>query len=470
MIGEVDLRLKNWRLRLAQVVAFGLVVFVFARPWILKDTGELRHPKRVQLSEASFPDEFDAHIFKKKTKVVLGALKYFEEQQGHRAGARELINTLETKLFDGPAVEGAEPVTAYQRVLLARYRNNQMVEEELWAEISELQYKTPTALRIESLLQSDQQLSEVDWTFLRAELDWLALLLEPSRRPDIASSQQALHDFVEAAFMKFTVIVTVVLFVGLMGFLSLAAFTFFASFGGIRRRFEVRKGYADFALEIFALYMIGMVALPFLASMFGNSENILLFNALGILALGVVILWPVFFKVPFKSVRETLGLRLGSFRRCLADILLSPFIYLGAITVLFLVLIIYAAIIQTMGVDISQGAHPIVPVLLSSQSDSKLFLVFFLAVFVAPLIEEIMFRGALYAWLRSRGGVVFSMLTSAVIFAVVHPQGVIGIVPLTMIGLLLAWVREWRGTLVAPMVTHACFNAGTLLGVLLFFR
>ena len=86
-----------------------------------------------------------------------------------------------------------------------------------------------------------------------------------------------------------------------------------------------------------------------------------------------------------------------------------------------------------------------------------------MAVVIAPFVEEIMFRGVLYSWLRSFCSPLVSMLLSAILFAGLHPQGVIGLVPLTAIGFILAFVREWRGSLIACMTTHACFNGVTLL-------
>jgi membrane protease YdiL (CAAX protease family) len=56
---------------------------------------------------------------------------------------------------------------------------------------------------------------------------------------------------------------------------------------------------------------------------------------------------------------------------------------------------------------------------------------------------------------------------SSLVFALVHPQGAIGVVPLMTIGMVLAYVREWRESLIAPMLVHACFNGGTLIVVLL---
>jgi len=96
--------------------------------------------------------------------------------------------------------------------------------------------------------------------------------------------------------------------------------------------------------------------------------------------------------------------------------------------------------------------------------------VFFLGVIVAPFVEEIMFRGALYSWLRARMGAISAMFASAILFAAVHPQGAIGLLPLSMIGLVLAFIREWRGSLLACMLAHACFNAGTLVLITVLFR
>ena len=123
-----------------------------------------------------------------------------------------------------------------------------------------------------------------------------------------------------------------------------------------------------------------------------------------------------------------------------------------------------------LGIDSEQGAHPVVPILTETKESSKIIYIFILAVIVAPLVEEVMFRGALYSWLRARLGIAFSIIISSVVFAAIHPQGAIGLVPLSCIGASLALLREWRGNLVAPIIAHACFNMGTLILVLTIFR
>jgi membrane protease YdiL (CAAX protease family) len=49
-----------------------------------------------------------------------------------------------------------------------------------------------------------------------------------------------------------------------------------------------------------------------------------------------------------------------------------------------------------------------------------------------------------------------------VLFAAIHPQGWVGIPVLATIALVLATLREWRGSIVAPVVAHACVNGVTV--------
>jgi len=115
-----------------------------------------------------------------------------------------------------------------------------------------------------------------------------------------------------------------------------------------------------------------------------------------------------------------------------------------------------------LNIDLTQGEHPVVPVFLSSDSQHALIWLFLFAAVVAPIVEEIMFRGVLYGWLRDHYGKLISTLVSAFIFAVVHPQGALGIVPLSLIGCGLAFIREWRGSLIPCMLAHSLVNTTVL--------
>jgi membrane protease YdiL (CAAX protease family) len=102
---------------------------------------------------------------------------------------------------------------------------------------------------------------------------------------------------------------------------------------------------------------------------------------------------------------------------------------------------------------------------------STVLLLFFLAAVTAPIVEETVFRGLLYRYLRdwtSRQSLVFSIVLATIvnsfIFASIHPQGLLGIPPLMTLAAAMSVSREWSGGLWAPMVIHAVNN-----GVLVCF-
>lgn len=89
-----------------------------------------------------------------------------------------------------------------------------------------------------------------------------------------------------------------------------------------------------------------------------------------------------------------------------------------------------------------------------------------LAVLVAPVTEELLFRGALFGSLRARIGSRAAALISSVLFAAVH-SSVFALVPLFVLALVLCWVYERSGSLVAPIVVHMLNNATSLLPLFL---
>jgi membrane protease YdiL (CAAX protease family) len=89
--------------------------------------------------------------------------------------------------------------------------------------------------------------------------------------------------------------------------------------------------------------------------------------------------------------------------------------------------------------------------------DSLGFLV--LAICIAPLAEEVFFRGMLYSALRRRLHVVVAAPLQAVVFGVSHRFGPADTAGVVLIGLALALLYEWRRTLLAPVLMHAMVNA-----------
>jgi len=91
------------------------------------------------------------------------------------------------------------------------------------------------------------------------------------------------------------------------------------------------------------------------------------------------------------------------------------------------------------------------------------------AVVVAPVAEEILFRGFLYATLRRSLGPLAAIVLSSAIFSLLHSQ-LTAAPSLFVIGFLLAYLYERTGSLVASISAHAANNLYSLLVVYLTFR
>lgn len=111
--------------------------------------------------------------------------------------------------------------------------------------------------------------------------------------------------------------------------------------------------------------------------------------------------------------------------------------------------------------------HPIVPILMGG--GAALWLSLVLGVVAAPIVEEIIFRGALYTALRSRLGTWGSALTSGAVFSALHPTMPDGFLPILTLGLVLALLREKTGSVFPCIVCHAVNNAMMLLLVVLAY-
>lgn len=80
------------------------------------------------------------------------------------------------------------------------------------------------------------------------------------------------------------------------------------------------------------------------------------------------------------------------------------------------------------------------------------------AIVIAPVAEESIFRGILYPVLKTNGYPRIAMWGTAVLFGLSHINS-IAFLPLTVFGLLLILLYEETNNLLAPIVAHSFFNA-----------
>ncbi len=89
---------------------------------------------------------------------------------------------------------------------------------------------------------------------------------------------------------------------------------------------------------------------------------------------------------------------------------------------------------------------------------------------LAPVFEEVVFRGVLYSTLRRRWSAPLAMVVSALIFALAHGYGTFGLVTIFWSGLLWAWAYEKTGSILPGMAAHALNNSLVCATVLLLVR
>lgn len=96
-----------------------------------------------------------------------------------------------------------------------------------------------------------------------------------------------------------------------------------------------------------------------------------------------------------------------------------------------------------------------------------LVLLLLLIAVLAPIAEELFFRGMLYPLLRKRWGAAISITLNALLFALVHfiPMLLPG---LFFVGLVLAWVRERSQSVLPCIVIHALQNGIVMVGIYQF--
>ena len=107
----------------------------------------------------------------------------------------------------------------------------------------------------------------------------------------------------------------------------------------------------------------------------------------------------------------------------------------------------------------------LVDLFVQTKSPVLLALMIALALVVAPVSEELVFRAGLFRFLRSRAPRWVAFTVSAGLFALLHGNWVSSL-PLFVLGLLFAAAYERTGRLAVPMLAHAFFNLNTLLLVL----
>lgn len=83
---------------------------------------------------------------------------------------------------------------------------------------------------------------------------------------------------------------------------------------------------------------------------------------------------------------------------------------------------------------------------------------------LAPIAEELFFRGMLYPLIRQRLSMWSAILLNAALFSVVHFIPVL-LPALFVVGIMLAWVRERSGSVIPSMILHFLQNSLAVISI-----
>jgi CAAX protease family protein len=125
----------------------------------------------------------------------------------------------------------------------------------------------------------------------------------------------------------------------------------------------------------------------------------------------------------------------------------------GALGTLFL-----SVAVSQIGIE-PQGMKQVIDVV---REPHELILSLLLLSVLAPVVEELVFRGLLYGWIAGRWGGTPALIVSSLAFAAAHtePAHIILVFPL---GLLFGWLRQRTDSLLPSLVAHIANNALALV-------
>jgi len=92
---------------------------------------------------------------------------------------------------------------------------------------------------------------------------------------------------------------------------------------------------------------------------------------------------------------------------------------------------------------------------------TRAYLIFF-AVALAPVAEEMLFRGTLYPAIKQMGFPKWALWITSILFAAAHVTAGI-FIPLMVLSMMLIWLYEKTDNLLAPIAAHATFNCINIL-------
>ena len=148
---------------------------------------------------------------------------------------------------------------------------------------------------------------------------------------------------------------------------------------------------------------------------------------------------------------KELGFKWGDPRRTLTYGGLGA---LGALVASIGIMLLIVLVIYLLG-----GSNPLTTEAeqVETMTGGQLLVSIAVVVILAPIFEELFFRGLFYPPLRRSLGPTLAIIINGIIFGALHMR-YLSIISLILVGMILAYVYEKTESLYAPILTHALYN------------
>ena len=232
----------------------------------------------------------------------------------------------------------------------------------------------------------------------------------------------------------------------------------------VQHAWEVLKAFLVWVASVVLLLIVPViVALPYIAYNWtkhgpprpedlATDKTLLFLSIIGVLPthlLTIALVWAVVTHMGRRPFSSMSGLRWPKH--------FTPWITVGlAVLLAFVLLAIGWAVTQVLG-----GSKTQLDLLVESSLPAR-FATAFVAVFTAPLAEELIYRGVLYSALERATGMAVAVGVVSLLFAGVHVfqywnnLGVITVI--TLLSFTLTLARAYSGSLFPPLIIHLVFN------------
>lgn len=241
--------------------------------------------------------------------------------------------------------------------------------------------------------------------------------------------------------------------------------------GRLRMRARVPRPGGSVYLETYAVFVLGFCVMAVSTFLIAHSSypELASFSIIAQWLLLLTVFWALVRGTRFDDWKLATGWNTGE--GVLKEIGCGIICYLAALPLYILGVIVTVVLMFIQQLFQSGGpgggepagvSNPVFEIIAHADLFIIIFL-FLLATTWAPIVEESIFRGALHRFFRARLHWIPVAIITAILFAYMHDYGPLMVAPLIALGFMFSFMREWRGSLIAPVTAHFLHNFSLML-------